>query len=364
MSELFRFVVSGTRITWFKQRQDGSFAQAHLQPNESLSFNHTTGQVTLTTRFANYLELEVYSRTPSLTDDPALYSARPVTRYTNLDGTPLDLRRHDLDGDGNVDDHVNGTGGDDHINGGFGDDQIHGGHGRDRLRGEDGNDRLFGGDGDDSLSGGSGNDLLDGGRGNDYANGGDGDDRIIGDTGDDVLAGDNGNDLIHGDGGNDHLDGGAGDDTLAGGSGNDVILGGHGNDTLQGADGNDNLSGGAGNDILYSSAGVDQLTGGLGADRFTFIAGGLSGTDHITDFSRAQHDVIDLSGIDANSGVAGNQAFTFIGHHAFSHIAGQLRVSGSGHATVLQGDINGDGVGDFAIRVDTAVSIGVADLIL
>ena len=338
-----------------------------MQPNETLPFNHATGQITLTTRFANYLELEVYSRTPSTTDDPSLYSARLVTRYTNLDGSPLDLRRHDLDGNGNVDDHVIGTRGDDVINGGFGNDQIRGGHGRDTLRGEDGNDSLFGDDGDDTLSGGSGNDLIDGGRGNDHASGGDGNDRISGGTGDDSLAGDNGDDLIVGENGNDHLFGGAGNDTLSGGSGNDTMVGGSGNDTLQGADGNDHLNGGEGNDRLFGSAGTDQLTGGHGADRFLFTtsySGGLSGTDHITDFSRAQGDLIDLSGIDANSGRAGNQAFHFIGTHAFTHTAGELRITGSGHTTVLQGDLNGDGIGDFAIRVDSTAPIGVADLIL
>lgn len=367
MSYLYKFVVKGSNITWFERQPDGSFELERLKPNETLSFDPKTGQITLTTRYASYLELEVFSRTPSKTDDPSLYSAKPVTRYTTLDGKPIDPDRHDLDDDGNFNDHVTGTRGDDVIYGGLGDDEIRGGHGRDTLRGEDGNDRLFGDDGDDNLSGGNGNDVINGGRGNDHASGGEGNDHISGGTGDDSLAGDNGDDLIVGEHGNDHLFGGAGNDTLSGGSGNDTMAGGHGNDTLQGADGNDHLNGGEGNDRLFGSAGIDQLTGGHGADRFLFTtsySGGLSGTDHITDFSRAQHDVIDLSGIDANSGRAGNQAFHFIGSHAFTHTAGELRLIGSGHTRVLQGDLNGDGVGDFAIRITSTGPIGVGDLIL
>lgn len=367
MNNVYQFVVSGSNVTWFKRQQDGSFVREPLKHNETLSFDHATGQITLTTRFASYLELDVFSRTQSTTDDPSLYSAAPATRFTTFDGTPIDPGRNDLDRDGNFNDNVSGTIGNDIINGGFGDDHIRGGHGRDTLHGEDGNDTLDGDDGDDNLSGGRGNDVLNGGRGNDHASGGDGDDRISGGTGDDALSGDNGNDLIVGENGNDHLYGGEGNDILSGGSGNDTMLGGHGNDTLQGADGNDHLSGGAGNDRLYGSAGIDQLTGGLGADRFTFTtsySGGLSGTDHITDFNRAQGDMIDLSGIDANSGREGNQAFHFIGSHAFSHTAGELRLTGSGHARVLQGDLNGDGLGDFAIRIDSTGPIGLPDFIL
>ncbi len=81
--------------------------------------------------------------------------------------------------------------------------------------------------------------------------------------------------------------------------------------------------------MLRGGAGKDTLTGGIGGDRFVFAATGDSVTganaDRITDFSRAQGDRIDLSAIDANTGAAGNQAFTFIGSGAFTHHAGQLR---------------------------------------
>ena len=65
-----------------------------------------------------------------------------------------------------------------------------------------------------------------------------------------------------------------------------------------------------------------SYTGGAGADEFRFSE--IGGNDKITDFASGA-DRIRLTEIDANSGVAGNQAFTFIGNAAFSDAAGQLR---------------------------------------
>ena len=49
--------------------------------------------------------------------------------------------------------------------------------------------------------------------------------------------------------------------------------------------------------------------------------------DRITDFSHAQADRIDLSAIDASTGAAGDQAFSFIGAGLYTGVAGQLRFS-------------------------------------
>lgn len=68
-----------------------------------------------------------------------------------------------------------------------------------------------------------------------------------------------------------------------------------------------------GNDTLTGGANQDSLEGGIGADRFDFNSvsespsGGL--IDHILDFNRLQGDQIDLSTIDANVLLPGNQAF-------------------------------------------------------
>ena len=73
--------------------------------------------------------------------------------------------------------------------------------------------------------------------------------------------------------------------------------------------------------------------------------------DQIVDFNRAQRDRIDLSTIDADTdGTAGNQKFTFIGTQAFNGVDGELRCSGR----IIQGDVNGDRVADFEIKVNLA----------
>jgi Ca2+-binding RTX toxin-like protein len=90
------------------------------------------------------------------------------------------------------------------------------------------------------------------------------------------------------------------------------------------------ISGGVGADTLNGAAGQDTLTGGLGADIFKFstatdTAVGLA--DTVTDFSVSVGDKIDLSAIDANTTVAGDQAFIFIGSAAFSGAEGELRAA-------------------------------------
>ena len=78
------------------------------------------------------------------------------------------------------------------------------------------------------------------------------------------------------------------------------------------------------------------------------IAGFLSGTDSI-----------DLSGIDADLGVDGNQAFTFIGSEAFSG-AGQVRFQ----AGVLYASIDADADAEFMISLTGVGSLAAGDLVL
>ena len=313
--------------------------------------------------------------------------------------------KHDLDGDKSDDDNVVLAGGDDNAHGGFGDDHIHGGSGNDTLSGDAGDDSLSGDIGDDHLSGGAGFDVVHGGSGNDDASGGDGADVVTGDDGNDVLSGGNGNDDVAGDNGNDSVSGGAGDDSASGGSGDDIVKGNLGDDTLHGDDGkdkvlggdgnddasggagddmvngdlgddslngdagDDRLNGGAGDDHLSGGSGKDMLTGGLGADHFVFDDGDLAGlgsktADRIVDFRHAQGDVIDLSGIDADTGTVGDQAFSFIGTSAFSKTAGELHLTVGHSSMLLTGDTNGDGMADFAIRIDGTTPLVLADLVL
>ncbi|OWJ60859.1 hypothetical protein BWR60_31410 [Inquilinus limosus] len=177
------------------------------------------------------------------------------------------------------------------------------------------------------------------------------------------------NDIRVGTSGADTIDGWLGDDQLDGGSGNDLLSGGTGDDLLKGSSGNDNLKGGLGQDILVGGAGADILSGGGGADTFRFTAVSESAVggsrDIVYDFIRVEGDKIDLSGIDANTGVAGNQAFTFIGDEAFHHVAGELRfVTGDFASGSVVGDINGDGRADFEIFVRTHTILVAGDFVL
>jgi len=129
------------------------------------------------------------------------------------------------------------------------------------------------------------------------------------------------------------------------------------------------LSGGAGNDKLVGSAGTDTFLGGAGADRFQFnlVSDSVVGpkADKIADFSHAQGDKIDLSAIDANTVLAGNQAFSFIGTGLFTHHAGELRFAiTSPTTTTIAGDVNGDGTSDFHIVLSGTIALTAADFVL
>lgn len=135
--------------------------------------------------------------------------------------------------------------------------------------------------------------------------------------------------------------------------GNDTIIGGKAGDRLEGFGGNDRITGGGGADRLY---------GGAGADTFIFksvrdSSAAPSGADTIFDFSAKQKDKIDLSAIDANTGRAGNQAFTFIGKQEFHNKPGELRYERVGGYTHIEGDVNGDGVADFSLHLKGIMTV-------
>ncbi len=129
-----------------------------------------------------------------------------------------------------------------------------------------------------------------------------------------------------------------------------VVQGAGGSDTLVGGNGNDTLIGGVGNDVLVGNGGNDRLEGGLGHDTFVFTNVKSGGVDTIVDFDSTQ-DKIDLHTIDAIPSTPALDAFKFIGAKAFSHTAGELRATSDGHDSTIQGDLNGDGVADFTIKV-------------
>jgi hypothetical protein len=110
--------------------------------------------------------------------------------------------------------------------------------------------------------------------------------------------------------------------------------------TLFGTSGHDSINGNGSKDVLWGKAGDDT---------FVFDTTSEANGDTIGDFVHGG-DKIDLSGIDANTRVSGNQAFTFIGAQSFHKVAGELKVYESGGNTYMAGDVNGDGRTDFTIK--------------
>jgi Ca2+-binding RTX toxin-like protein len=212
------------------------------------------------------------------------------------------------------------------INGNAAANIISGLAGNDTLNGDAGNDSIDGGTGNDTIDGGVGTDtlLFSGARANytfltldathtritDARVGGDGVDVV---TGIESVHFTDGTFLLSA------LVPPPVATIINGTAGNDTLTGTAGNDTISGLAGDDTINGGAGNDRIIGGAGLDTMTGGLGADTFVFADndfafGSILGTpvanpDIIADFANLL-DKIDLSAIDANTGVAGNQAFT------------------------------------------------------
>lgn len=329
-----------------------------------------------------------------------------------------------LDG-GAHDDIAYGGDGNDLIFGGSGNDYLVGEAGADRISGGTGNDFINAGSENDRVWGDSGNDTIRAGDGNDIVYGGSGNDTLFGDAGNDRLSGGDGNDIIFGSEGADRLDGGTGVDTTNGGLGNDVyvvdssqdivaegltdggrdtvfasasfdlgfassienliltgssdlhatgneqnnaITGNAGDNLILGGGGNDVIRAGAGDDTINGGSGRDILIGGAGADHFVFnsdIAGATAATaDRIADFDAGAGDRIDLSALDGDLTVDGRQAFSFVGSAAFSHTAGELRFAEINGNTTVYGDQNGDGLADFAIRIDGLATLHQGDIVL
>lgn len=160
-------------------------------------------------------------------------------------------------------------------------------------------------------------------------------------------------DTIRGTSAANHIFGGIGNDLLSGLGGDDVISGGADNDTISGGSGSDRISG---------DGGKDKMSGDGGRDAFVFAsladtARSLNGADRVMDFVQKQ-DRIDLSAIDGD-GAGMSDAFDFVGSHAFSKTAGELRVAVSGSDLVISGDANGDGRADFSI-----ILVGDSNLVL
>lgn len=235
-----------------------------------------------------------------------------------------------------------------------------------------------------------------------------GHDNIIGNGGGDALFGYDGNDRLNGgiDGQEDFLYGGSGSDTaeyttdvdmtidLSEGTAHtnggfftantpfgpiyyyipsvledsfvsiENIKAGDGDDTIIGNEFKNTLDGGGGNDVISSGLGADTMIGGAGADKFVANSAAEINKDYIADFVRGGKygDTIDLSAIDANEKMRGDQAFE-IADYGFTGNAGELARIGynSGFSQTWGGDTDGDGIADFTFTVNIAGGWGNLD---
>lgn len=161
-------------------------------------------------------------------------------------------------------------------------------------------------------------------------------------------------------------------DAAINGTGNalaNIIIGNAAANTLSGGGGHDALGSGAGDDVLLGGSGKDTMTGGLGADRFDFNAVTDSGATRLTwdiikDFTSGE-DLIDLSTIDANPLVDGNQAFTYVGPETWgADGTGKLRYEVLAGGVVLYGSTDEDLDAEFSIFLAGLDTLEAGDLIL
>ena len=295
--------------------------------------------------------------------------------------------------------NATGTGGPDHLVGDKHDNHIKGLGGNDVLEGRGGDDSLYGGNGKDRLIGGFGDDTLSGGAAADrfiVDARGFGIDHIVDfqhgvdkidvsalhitslaqykryavtSHGSSVLSldwhrtGHHHNESIVIDGtttaslrasdfifdtSHAHLD-------VSGNGGIDVLFGALGKDTLRGKGGDNSLNGGPGDDTLVGGPGSDSLYGGGGDDRFVYYDSDVTTafTDHINDFiynTNGEHDVIDLSPIDADVTQPGNQQFDLV-----IHITGPAQVhlvTIDSHHARAEINVDADPTPDMIILID------------
>ncbi|HEX9932986.1 MAG TPA: M10 family metallopeptidase C-terminal domain-containing protein [Allosphingosinicella sp.] len=135
-----------------------------------------------------------------------------------------------------------------------------------------------------------------------------------------------------------------------------------------GADG-DTLRGGAGDDVIEGGGLGDAIFGGNGKDVFVYrnASDSVGNARDVIHGFHFGNDKIDLSLIDADANAAGNQAFAFIGSGAFTNKAGELRAGFDAGRNLwsIEGDVNGDGLADFQLYVNTGAGAPpVTDFIL
>lgn len=137
----------------------------------------------------------------------------------------------------------------------------------------------------------------------------------------------------------------------------DIIYGGKGSDKIDGGNGTDRLYGGSGKDILIGGGGQDVLYGGSGADTFVYNAASDAGTltthDIIRDF-KAGTDHIDFHAFMAGGHFIGSASFVADEGPSVRYVKS---------TGLVIGDVDGDGVADFAIKLSNHAALTESDFI-
>jgi serralysin len=261
-------------------------------------------------------------------------------------------------------------------------------------------DHVFDGSGNDKYLLGRGDDMIHVGNGNDYANGGEGNDTVDfryvsfdGNPGFDNSVPPDLNavgvtlDLAKkvaqnlGAFGMDRL---INFENAFGGDGADHFFGTSGANIMLGLDGNDVLAGRGGNDQLISGDGRDMIIGGRGADGIaltevsaardvvkyqTIADSGVTNATMDTIYyfdanGTTTSDKIDLSMIDANASITGNQSFIFQGTGAFISAAGEIRLEVVGGDTLVHVDMDGTSQDEMSFWVAGVTGLRATDFIL
>lgn len=132
---------------------------------------------------------------------------------------------------------------------------------------------------------------------------------------------------------------------------------------------NDLLVGGEGDDLIVGRFYRDAMFGSGDLDPFIFSEGDFAGSGpnfahSMGNSTRAKGDVIDLSSLDAVDSILGDQLFKWIGGAAFPGTRGELSFVEMDNFTMVQSDIYGDGVVDFAFRLDGLIDLQASDFLL
>ncbi len=154
--------------------------------------------------------------------------------------------------------------------------------------------------------------------------------------------------------------------TMIGNDDANQIRGEGGDDRLFGAGGRDTLVGGVGDDTLVGGPGSDRLVLGTGADTIVIKANdsgyGFARRDMVRDFEPGV-DIIDLSLIDADTGLSGNQAFRFVGTGAPQE-AGSVGFQVYRGATIISVNTDDDPGIELQLQLNGVAGISASDFIL